>query len=79
MSKLHTKIIEITDRIIDRSKSYRKSYLNNITAMEDDNDRSSIACSNLAHVVAASSTLEKNSILTNTQTNIGIVLSLIHI
>ena len=38
MSKLHTKIIEITDRIIDRSKSYRKSYLNNITAMEDDND-----------------------------------------
>ena len=28
MSKLHTKIIEITDRIIDRSKSYRKSYLN---------------------------------------------------
>ena len=26
MSKLHTKIIEITDRIIDRSKSYRKSY-----------------------------------------------------
>ena len=75
MSKLHTKIIEITDRIIDRSKSYRKSYLNNITAMEDDNDndRSSIACSNMAHIVAASSALEKNSILTNTQPNIGIV------
>ena len=52
MSKLHTKIIEITDRIIDRSKSYRNSYLNNITAMEDDNDndRSSIACSNMAHI-----------------------------
>ena len=75
MSKLHTKIIEITDRIIDRSKSYRKSYLNNITVMEDDNDndRSSIACSNMAHVVASSPAAEKNSILTNTQPNIGIV------
>ena len=75
MSKLHTKIIEITDRIIDRSKSYRKSYLNNITAMEDDNDndRSSVACSNMAHVVAGSPASEKNSILTNTQPNIGIV------
>ena len=54
MSKFHTKIIEVTDRIINRSKSYKKSYLNNITAMEDDNDndRSSIALSNMAYVVA---------------------------
>ena len=65
MSKLHTKIIEITNRIIDRSKSYRKSYLNNSTAMEDDNDndRSLVACSNMAHVVAGSPASEKNSIL----------------
>ena len=75
MTKLNSKIIEVTNRIIDRSKYYRKRYLDNVVAMEDDNDndRGSIACSNMAHVVAGSSSTEKDSILLNTKPNIGIV------
>ena len=38
MTKLNSKIIEVTNRIIDRSKYYRKRYLDNVVAMEDDND-----------------------------------------
>ena len=75
MTKLNSKIIEVTNRIIDRSKYYRKRYLDNVVAMEDDNDndRGSIACSNMAHVVAGSPSTEKDSILLNTKPNIGIV------
>ena len=45
MTKLNSKIIEVTNRIIDRSKYYRKRYLDNVVAMENDNDndRGSIA------------------------------------
>ena len=75
MTKLNSKIIEVTNRIIDRSKYYRKRYLDNVVAMENDNDndRGSIACSNMAHVVAGSPLTEKDSILLNTKPNIGIV------
>ena len=75
MTKLNNKIIEVTNRIKDRSKFYRKQYLDNVVAMEDDNDndRGSIACSNMAHVVAGSPSTEKDSILHNTKPNIGIV------
>ena len=75
MTKLNSKIIEVTNRIIDRSKYYRKRYLDNVVAMENDNDndRGLVACSNMAHVVAGSPSTEKNSILQNTQPNIGIV------
>ena len=75
MTKLNSKIIEVTNRIIDRSKYYRKRYLDNVVTMEDDNDNdwSSIACSNMAHVVAGSPSTEKDSILINTKPNIGIV------
>ena len=75
MTKLNSKIIEVTNRIIDRSKYYRKRYLDNVVAMEDDNDndRGSIACSNMAHVVAGSPSTEKDTILLNTKPNIGIV------
>ena len=61
MNKLHTTIIEVTNIIIDRSKSYRKIYLNNIITKEDDtdNDRSSLACSNMAHIVEGSLASEK--------------------
>ena len=38
MTKLNSKIIEVTNRIKDRSKYYRKQYLDNVVAMEDDND-----------------------------------------
>ena len=38
MSKLHPTILNVTKRIIERSKLTRQSYLNNIYAMEKDID-----------------------------------------
>lgn len=77
MSKLHQKIIEVTNRIAKRSLISRQKYLNNITSMEQDNDtdRNSVSCSNMAHAAAAAPSDEKNSILMNTKPNIGIVSS----
>ena len=77
MNKLHQKIIEVTNRIAKRSLISRQKYLNNITSMEQDNDtdRNSVSCSNMAHAAAAAPSDEKNSILMNTKPNIGIVSS----
>ena len=75
MSKLHPIIINVTKRIIERSKLTRQNYLNNIQAMEKDidNDRSQVSCSNMAHAAAAAPIDEQSSILMNSKPNIGIV------
>ena len=75
MSKLHPTILNVTKRIIERSKLTRQNYLNNIQAMEKDidNDRSQVSCSNMAHAAAAAPTDEQSSILMNSKPNIGIV------
>ena len=75
MSKLHPSILNVTKRIIERSKLTRQSYLNNIHAMEKDidNDRSQVSCSNMAHAAAAAPIDEQSSILMNSKPNIGIV------
>ena len=75
MSKLHPTIINVTKRIIERSKLTRQNYLNNIQAMEKDidNDRSQVSCSNMAHAAAAAPIDEQSSILMNSKPNIGIV------
>ena len=75
MSKLHPTILNVTKRIIERSKLTRQSYLNNIQAMEKDidNDRSQVSCSNMAHAAAAAPIDEQSSILMNSKPNIGIV------
>ena len=75
MSKLHPTILNVTKRIIERSKLTRQNYLNNIQAMEKDidNDRSQVSCSNMAHAAAAASLDEQSSILMNSKPNIGIV------
>ena len=75
MSKLHPTILNVTKRIIERSKLTRQSYLNNIHAMEKDidNDRSQVSCSNMAHAAAAAPIDEQSSILMNSKPNIGIV------
>lgn len=76
MTKLNSKIVEITERIINRSKDTRQNYLENIIAMEEnsDTDRSSISCSNMAHA-AATSAEDQDSVLMNSKPNIGIVSS----
>ena len=75
MSKLHPTILNVTRRIIERSKSTRQNYLKNIQAMEKDidNDRSQVSCSNMAHAAAAAPIDEQSSILMNSKPNIGIV------
>ncbi len=75
MSKLHPTILNVTKRIIERSKLTRQNYLNNIQAMERDidNDRSHVSCSNMAHAAAAAPLDEQSSILMNSKPNIGIV------
>ena len=75
MSKLHPTILNVTKRIIERSKLTRQNYLKNIQAMEKDidNDRSQVSCSNMAHAAAAAPIDEQSSILMNSKPNIGIV------
>ena len=75
MSKLHPTILNVTKKIIERSKLTRQNYLNNIQAMEKniDNDRSQVSCSNMAHAAAAAPIDEQSSILMNSKPNIGIV------
>ena len=64
MSKLHPTILNVTKRIIERSKLTRQNYLNNIQAMEKDidNDISQVSCSNMAHDAAAAPTDEQSSL-----------------
>ena len=77
MSKLHSRIIEITDRIRERSFNSRNKYLRNIESMEEniDTNRGSISCSNMAHAAAAAPSSDKESILMDYKPNIGIVSS----
>lgn len=77
MGKLHSRIIEITKRISERSINSRNKYLRNIVSMEEniDTNRNAISCSNMAHAVAAAPSSDKTSILMNSKPNIGIVSS----
>ena len=77
MSKLHSRIIEITNRIRERSFNSRNKYLRNIKLMEGniDTNRGSISCSNMAHAAAAAPSGDKESILMDAKPNIGIVSS----
>ena len=77
MSKLHSRIIEITNRIRERSFNSRNKYLRNIKSMEEniDTNRGSISCSNMAHAAAAAPSGDKESILMDYKPNIGIVSS----
>lgn len=67
-------ITQITDKIIERSKASRASYLSMIDEMRNAPpapDR--LSCSNWAHVVAAESDEDKKSIPAGQGANIGIV------
>ena len=71
---MHPTVKRVTDRIIDRSREERSAYLARIHAAAGQGPtRSSMACSNLAHVMAASSAIEKQKIAAGDAANIGIV------
>lgn len=76
MPSLHTRLIEITERVRKRSQESRKAYLADIAAMaaDPDQDRRAISCSNIAHT-AAGEDIDKADILVGAKPNIGIITS----
>jgi phosphogluconate dehydratase len=69
-------IQEVTDRIIQRSQSTRKRYLEKIeSARLQGPQRGSLSCGNLAHGFAACGTEDKADLRSMTKSNIAIVSS----
>ena len=69
-------IQEVTDRIIQRSQSSRKSYLEKIeSARLQGPHRGVLSCGNLAHGFAACGTEDKSDLRSMTKANIAIVSS----
>ncbi|WP_428773897.1 dihydroxy-acid dehydratase, partial [Vibrio sp.] len=67
-------VVEVANTIVKRSAQSRKSYLDNLERQASKGKlRAGLACGNLAHTVAASTTEEKASILDFTKVNLAIV------
>ncbi len=67
-------ITRVTERIIERSASSRADYLARMTAAGHDGPaRHTMSCSNIAHAIAASSAIEKDTLKGQAAANIGIV------
>jgi len=70
----HAALIEITERIKDRSTESRTAYLERIQAMRDQGRaRPGLSCGNLAHALAACSEAEKAKLMQDGMANIGII------
>ena len=68
------KVLEVTERIIVRSRDTRLKYLDKIEkANESKPHRSTISCGNLAHGFAACPSSDKSKLSENTVPNIGII------
>lgn len=71
---MHPTISAVTQRIIERSRPYRDDYLRRIdAAAEQDIQRASLSCGNLAHGFAASDRTDKRRLRSLTDSNIAIV------
>jgi len=71
---MQTRLIEITERIADRSSATRKAYLAMIDAAAARGPkRSALSCSNLAHGFAACGTDDKEDLKGEAKANIAIV------
>lgn len=72
----HSVVLEVTQRLIDRSREARSEYLARIDAQaKAGKGRAGLSCGNLAHAVAASCSSEKKSILDLTQSNVALISS----
>ena len=72
---LNEVIKEVTNNIIKRSLQSRKNYMDMVSSQEKlGRGRNILACSNLAHTVAAMTDNEKEQILFAQNANIGIIL-----
>ncbi|PCI62780.1 MAG: phosphogluconate dehydratase [Gammaproteobacteria bacterium] len=73
---MKTEILQITQRIIERSKTTRKIYLAKIAAAKSATvHRSSLSCGNLAHGVAACGQSDKQKLRGLNHTDIAIISS----
>lgn len=71
---MNQRIIDVTNRIIERSKPTRETYLQNMkSACKDGVTRKNLHCGNLAHAFAGCSSHEKNELAENTTPNLGII------
>lgn len=71
---MNQRIINVTNRIIERSKSSRETYLRDMkAACEDGVTRKNLHCGNLAHAFAGCSSHEKNELSENYTPNLGII------
>ena len=67
-------ILEVTNKIIERSKKSRKIYLNRMTQLKKQGvNRASLSCSNLAHAIAPLNDYEKSSLTNMSAPNMAIV------
>lgn len=71
---MNSQILEVTQRIIERSKDTRQEYLNKIEAARRQGPhRGVLSCGNLAHGFAACGSSEKADLRSMTKANVAIV------
>ncbi|GEA13031.1 phosphogluconate dehydratase [Alteromonas sp. KUL49] len=73
---MNTQILEVTQRIIERSKETRRAYLEKIeNARRQGPHRGALSCGNLAHGFAACGQSDKADLRSMTKANVAIVSS----
>ncbi|QLE10545.1 phosphogluconate dehydratase [Pseudoalteromonas shioyasakiensis] len=71
---LHPRIQEVTERVIERSKETRQDYLERIShAKKQTRVRAGLGCGNIAHVMAACSSDDKDRLKADEQPNLAII------
>ncbi|MEZ8141687.1 phosphogluconate dehydratase [Enterovibrio sp. FF113] len=71
---IHFVVKKVTERLIERSRATRETFLAHIQAQADaGKGRNQLSCGNLAHAVAASCASEKKSILDLTRANVALI------
>ncbi|HWD31808.1 MAG TPA: phosphogluconate dehydratase [Pseudomonas sp.] len=71
---MHPRILEVTQRLIDRSRATRERYLQLIRGAASDGPmRAKLQCANFAHGVAGCGTQDKNSLRMMNAANVAIV------
>jgi len=74
MSQLHSRVAQVTERIIERSQSLRGDYLVQLRHDQQHRPaRGKLSCGNQAHGIAACSDSDKNSLKLMESANIAIV------
>ena len=73
---MHPRVLEVTERLIARSRATREAYLTLIRgAASDGPQRGKLQCANFAHGVAGCGTEDKNSLRMMNAANVAIVSS----